>query len=174
MLNTPWPWGGNRKCYNSQCIFYLFILQLSPPIAKMPHTWSCDLDRDVVEALDRVSVDRLLSLHFSLEVPHLIILVYMIKHPTGAYTEASGWTFNKRTTILSLSLSGSFMVLNSPWRSHPSLSPLFRKLQLVASGHHCFSNSLPSESIQNLWQKLTQCFSTLTDAMFGPLVISRA
>ena len=42
-----------------------------------------DLHRDVVEALDRVSVDRLLSLHFSLEVTHLTIP--MIKHPIGAY-----------------------------------------------------------------------------------------
>ena len=67
------------------CIFYSFPLcSLIAKVAKH------DVHRDVVEALDRVSVDRLLSLHFSLEVRHLTILVYMIKHPTGAYTEASG------------------------------------------------------------------------------------
>ena len=60
------------------CIFYSFPLcSLIAKVAKH------DVHRDVVEALDRVSVDRLLSLHFSLEVPHLTIP--MIKHPIGAY-----------------------------------------------------------------------------------------
>ena len=44
---------------------FLYILQLCSLIAKVSIH---DPDRDVVEALDRVSVDRLLSLHFSLEV----------------------------------------------------------------------------------------------------------
>ena len=58
---------------------FFYILQLCSLIAKVSIH---DLHRDVVEALDRVSVDRLLSLHFSLEVPP-----YLTKHPIGAYRD---------------------------------------------------------------------------------------
>ena len=64
------------------CVFMYFFYSF-PLCSLIAKVAKHDVHRDVVEALDRVSVDRLLSLHFSLEVPHLTIP--MIKHPIGAY-----------------------------------------------------------------------------------------
>ena len=101
-----------------------------------------DLHRDVVEAIDRTSVDRLLSLHFSLEVLNMSIVL-----------KASNWWGKPRKGAKkdrkpfqphpSLSLSGSFMELNSLWRFDPSCS-------FLVIGY-CFSLILGFAPILQLW-----------------------
>ena len=90
----------------------------------------------------------------------------MIKHPTGAYTgrQADENSIKAQQIFPSASVEAlwCWILLGGPVQ----VSPLFRiSLQIVASGHHCFSNFLPSESIQNifpLWQ--LQCFFHLLSA----------